>query len=1018
MSRSYCKYDEDWQRRKSILIRSLFHDLPILSPVTEEADDSFPPVRSYEPLEEPQRPYSPLPPLIIERVPKINKHDEPDEYYKKLLIKIKRIYRRLFILNRNLSSDEEFFDNSSITDDDDDFNTPLANKNDDNHDLNSPDNPLALNTNDHGLDSHIIDDINDPVDQAEEFNDLDDNKDDSQSQVNDNTNSNEENVRKSSNSNVSNGYRADSESIDTVIVDILNYTKSTNGETSTNTKEDSKASKELEEESESLSSEGEDESIPDKTGDGLSGNEKAGDNESSNTNEEDYSEELIVEEETNVSSTSNQGTNAMFITARRIQSKISNIDEINEQEMIEEESNDKSNTNQGVKTKARKTTEENIQESHQQEVLIEIRSEEEIRDKRITNQSYKSSFVTEDSNQTITRQEVTYTQRKEKQNRFEDLNKSRMNIKTANEDGYDNSSTSNEEWSEGEESESLEVEISVELSASVLEEIENAQELEGEGRRIAVVSPEIMDDDAVEVVSDIGSHYRQITTVALVHAAVPQDLPDIESQVYEGSPKSIILPVRRMKRTAAQAMLDRREDLERVGGNKEPRTEATTHSNDESNENIEEMRSHTRKLSQATNPEISQGSVSEESNEFIRNSHDVTDVTSPSQDGGIFNISKRKTSDDLGPVKELDDKFVTLIGKFVADIKHGKIRGSTNRVLAMVTLLETIITESQYTTAVKENHPVTFPALSEARGTPPPATLFLLLLFELKPRYTCYELCGAIRAAGRQVMAALPNELVIANVARRLLRAIRDENRAQGNQGIEGSGESLQRLVLAASARRATLGSAQHDLREPLRDYIAELRGELESSISSICGQAREHVHGDELILTYGASAITERFLRAAAPRKYKLILAEGPDPTEVGGYVVIFRGLEGALQPLEDKLLTTCCTPRPHLQRYLSHAMANRLSAAGVPVLALVPLYKLCPIHDLTPFNSSGSPHTALSYDRHEATSDNVHVYAPMYDFAPPDHVTLFITNLGGSSPSYMYRMLSELYDPSDYAL
>uniref|UniRef100_A0A2H1WFS7 SFRICE_025277 n=1 Tax=Spodoptera frugiperda TaxID=7108 RepID=A0A2H1WFS7_SPOFR len=585
MSRSYCKYDEDWQRRKSILIRSLFHDLPILSPVTEEADDSFPPVRSYEPLEEPQRPYSPLPPLIIERVPKINKHDEPDEYYKKLLIKIKRIYRRLFILNRNLSSDEEFFDNSSITDDDDDFNTPLANKNDDNHDLNSPDNPLALNTNDHGLDSHIIDDINDPVDQAEEFNDLDDNKDDSQSQVNDNTNSNEENVRKSSNSNVSNGYRADSESIDTVIVDILNYTKSTNGETSTNTKEDSKASKELEEESESLSSEGEDESIPDKTGDGLSGNEKAGDNESSNTNEEDYSEELIVEEETNVSSTSNQGTNAMFITARRIQSKISNIDEINEQEMIEEESNDKSNTNQGVKTKARKTTEENIQESHQQEVLIEIRSEEEIRDKRITNQSYKSSFVTEDSNQTITRQEVTYTQRKEKQNRFEDLNKSRMNIKTANEDGYDNSSTSNEEWSEGEESESLEVEISVELSASVLEEIENAQELEGEGRRIAVVSPEIMDDDAVEVVSDI-----------------------------------------------------------------EPRTEATTHSNDESNENIEEMRSHTRKLSQATNPEISQGSVSEESNEFIRNSHDVTDVTSPSQDGGIFNISKRKTSDDLGEV--------------------------------------------------------------------------------------------------------------------------------------------------------------------------------------------------------------------------------------------------------------------------------------------------------------------------------------------------------------------------------
>lgn len=347
-----------------------------------------------------------------------------------------------------------------------------------------------------------------------------------------------------------------------------------------------------------------------------------------------------------------------------------------------------------------------------------------------------------------------------------------------------------------------------------------------------------------------------------------------------------------------------------------------------------------------------------------------------------------------GPVKELDDKFVTLIGKFVADIKHGKIRGSTNRVLAMVTLLETIITESQYTTAV--------------------------------------ELCGAIRAAGRQVMAALPNELVIANVARRLLRAIRDENRAQGNQGIEGSGESLQRLVLAASARRATLGSAQHDLREPLRDYIAELRGELESSISSICGQAREHVHGDELILTYGASAITERFLRAAAPRKYKLILAEGPDPTE--SHAMANR-LSAAGVPVTVISAASIYAVMSRVNKVVISVKAALgggavLSEAGlfsvtlaarhyrVPVLALVPLYKLCPIHDLTPFNSSGSPHTALSYDRHEATSDNVHVYAPMYDFAPPDHVTLFITNLGGSSPSYMYRMLSELYDPSDYAL
>ncbi|KAG6463866.1 hypothetical protein O3G_MSEX014117 [Manduca sexta] len=48
----------------------------------------------------------------------------------------------------------------------------------------------------------------------------------------------------------------------------------------------------------------------------------------------------------------------------------------------------------------------------------------------------------------------------------------------------------------------------------------------------------------------------------------------------------------------------------------------------------------------------------------------------------------------------------------------------------------------------------------------------------------------------------------------------------------------------------------------------------------------------------------------------------------------------------------------------------------------------------------------------------EEARVLAPRYDFVPPDHTTLFITNLGGSSPSYMYRLMSELYDPKDYNL
>ena len=44
--------------------------------------------------------------------------------------------------------------------------------------------------------------------------------------------------------------------------------------------------------------------------------------------------------------------------------------------------------------------------------------------------------------------------------------------------------------------------------------------------------------------------------------------------------------------------------------------------------------------------------------------------------------------------------------------------------------------------------------------------------------------------------------------------------------------------------------------------------------------------------------------------------------------------------------------------------------------------------------------------------------VYNPTFDYVPPELVTLFISNIGGNAPSYMYRLISELYHPDDYEL
>ncbi|CAH0403957.1 unnamed protein product [Chilo suppressalis] len=358
------------------------------------------------------------------------------------------------------------------------------------------------------------------------------------------------------------------------------------------------------------------------------------------------------------------------------------------------------------------------------------------------------------------------------------------------------------------------------------------------------------------------------------------------------------------------------------------------------------------------------------------------------------------------PPRELDSKHEDKIVKFVSDIRNGKIEGSNNIALTTLSLLEQIITECENATAL--------------------------------------ELSGVVREVGRRLCRALPQELVAANMARRVLRAIRDEHRLLCEQsggatsgtgtGTEGSGDSLQRLVLAAhGGRRTTLGAALPHLREPLRDHIAEVRAEIESCTASISSQARAHVHAAELILTHGASSLTERFLKAARRHThYRLLLGEGPRVQESHAMAARLSAAGVPVTLINDASIAAVMSRVNKvvigvravlaggalLARAGTHGLTIAAKHYSVPVIALCPLYKLSPLHacDRYALSALDCPRPSMLYECGE--SSRVHVECPRYDVVPPDHVTLFLTNLGGSSPSYIYRLLSELYDPKDHQL
>ena len=76
----------------------------------------------------------------------------------------------------------------------------------------------------------------------------------------------------------------------------------------------------------------------------------------------------------------------------------------------------------------------------------------------------------------------------------------------------------------------------------------------------------------------------------------------------------------------------------------------------------------------------------------------------------------------------------------------------------------------------------------------------------------------------------------------------------------------------------------------------------------------------------------------------------------------------------------------------------ANTLALAAkhysVPVIVLVPMYKMSPVfYERDAFNLLGNTEAVLPYS--SSSAKFVKAYSPIFDYVPPELVTLFISNL-----------------------
>jgi translation initiation factor eIF-2B subunit beta len=207
---------------------------------------------------------------------------------------------------------------------------------------------------------------------------------------------------------------------------------------------------------------------------------------------------------------------------------------------------------------------------------------------------------------------------------------------------------------------------------------------------------------------------------------------------------------------------------------------------------------------------------------------------------------------------------------------------------------------------------------------------------------------------------------------------------------------------------------------------------ELDNLHEPIMEQSLEHIHANEIMLTYGKSETVEEFFKAARKkREFKVIVAESAP---------MFQGQEMAHTLALNNIDTTVITDsaifammaRVNKVVMPAHAvMANGglITSAGghmialaakqhrVPLVCVTGLYKLCPLypHDQDTFNDLGSPNPVLNFEEGDNFMDQVDVVNNEYDYVPPELVDLLITNMGGHQPSYIYRLLQDHYSPED---
>ncbi|KAK6201052.1 translation initiation factor eIF2b [Scheffersomyces amazonensis] len=302
-----------------------------------------------------------------------------------------------------------------------------------------------------------------------------------------------------------------------------------------------------------------------------------------------------------------------------------------------------------------------------------------------------------------------------------------------------------------------------------------------------------------------------------------------------------------------------------------------------------------------------------------------------------------------------------------------------------------------------------------------------------------YDLINIIRKVGTILNTGYPKKIISGNIVRRVLALIRDEIETENNDNTPMMSSMFSLLSTNSTGNQKVQYNQSKkqssDFRSIIIQGIRDLEDEIANVNEGIETMSVDLIHDNEILLTPTPTSETvlQFLIKARAKRKFTVLVTESfPNDINTSHKFV---------KKLAENKIETILIPDSTVYAVMSRvgkviigssavfANGGCLSNSGVthvvecakehrtPVFALAGLYKLSPLY---PFNGDdlievGNSGKVLNYDDFKLIENVEIVTNPLDDYISPEHIDIYITNVGGFAPSFIYRIVLDNYKTED---